>query len=554
MRRVAARLKPTRGPQLVVVALIALLSVLAGLVGCGGGSEGGTAAASAQVLRVNLGNEPPSLDPGLATDVVSANVLNALMDPLVKLGPDLQPEPSLAASWDVSEDGKTVTFHLSSDGKWTNGDPVTAHDFEYSWKRTISPELAADYAYQFYGIAGAQEYNGCEKNCDALRDKVGIKALDDSTLEVELTSPQPWFLQQMAHTSFLPVNRATVERYGDKWTEPEHIVTSGPFRLTAWQHDSSMTLEKWMGWRDAESVHLIRVEAKMIPDATTALQSFRAGEFDACIDVQTCVPTEEFESLQGTSELSVNPGLGVQFIGLNVKNVPDVNERRALALAIDRMTIVEEVTKAGEKPATSFTPEGMPGFDQISQDFLSPTADLERAKQYLAQAKNPVRTISLYANQDALAKNIQVAVQAMWKELGIETSIKAQEWAQFLDFLGPPPNEAVDAFYVGWIGDYVDAINFLQLSQCDSGLNFAGFCDAEVDKLLDEAVKSKDDTERYALYGDAEARLTGANGAFPYIPLYWIVYPILHKANVIDWKPNLLDQFDWTKVRLGTNE
>ena len=516
--------------------------------------RGGTAAASAQVLRVNLGNEPPSLDPGLATDVVSANVLNALMDPLVKLGPDLQPEPSLAASWDVSEDGKTVTFHLSSDGKWTNGDPVTAHDFEYSWKRTISPELAADYAYQFYGIAGAQEYNGCEKNCDALRDKVGIKALDDSTLEVELTSPQPWFLQQMAHTSFLPVNRATVERYGDKWTEPEHIVTSGPFRLTAWQHDSSMTLEKWMGWRDAESVHLIRVEAKMIPDATTALQSFRAGEFDACIDVQTCVPTEEFESLQGTSELSVNPGLGVQFIGLNVKNVPDVNERRALALAIDRMTIVEEVTKAGEKPATSFTPEGMPGFDQISQDFLSPTADLERAKQYLAQAKNPVRTISLYANQDALAKNIQVAVQAMWKELGIETSIKAQEWAQFLDFLGPPPNEAVDAFYVGWIGDYVDAINFLQLSQCDSGLNFAGFCDAEVDKLLDEAVKSKDDTERYALYGDAEARLTGANGAFPYIPLYWIVYPILHKANVIDWKPNLLDQFDWTKVRLGTNE
>jgi oligopeptide transport system substrate-binding protein len=530
--------------------LVGLMTVVV-LVGCGGGSSGGdTAANVAQVIRVNLGNEPPSLDPGLATDVVSANVLNAVMDPLVKLGADLQPEPSLAESWDVSADGKTVTFHLRSDGRWTNGDPVTAHDFEYSWKRTVSPDLAADYAYQFYGIAGVQDYNACEKNCDALRDKVGVKALDDSTLEVKLTTRQPWFLQQMAHTSFLAVHPATVEKYGDKWSEPKTIVTNGPFRLTSWQHNDSMTLEKWSGWRNAASVHLTRVEAKMIPDSTTALQSFRAGEIDACIDVQTCVPTEEFESLQGTPELSINPGLGVQFIGFNVKNVPDVNERRALALAIDRTTLVENVTKAGETPATSFTPEGMPGFDQISQGFLSPDADLEQAKALLAQAKNPVMSITLFANQDALAKSIQVAVQSMWKELGVQTSIKAQEWAQFLDLLGPPPNGAVDAFYVAWIGDYVDAINFLQLSQCDSGLNFAGFCDAKVDALLDEAVKSPDDNERYRLYGEAEARLTGAEGQFPYIPLYWIVYPILHKANVVDWKPNLLDQFDWTAVRI----
>jgi oligopeptide transport system substrate-binding protein len=522
-----------------------------GLTGCGGdGSAGDTAAKTAQVLRVNIGNEPPSLDPGLATDVTSANVLNALMDPLVKLGPDLEPEPSLAESWEVAEDGKTVTFHLRTDGKWTNGDPVTAHDFEYSWKRTLSPDLAADYAYQFYGIEGAQEYNGCEKKCDELRDEVGVKALDDSTLEVRLTTPQPWFVQQMAHTSFLAVHRATVEQFGEKWTEPKNIVTNGPFRLAAWQHNSSMTLEKWAGWRDAPSVHLTRVEAKMIPDSTTALQAFQADEFDACIDVQTCVPTEEFESLQGTPELTIHPGLGVQFIGINVKKVPDVNERRALALAIDRTTIVESVSKAGEKPATSFTPEGMPGYDQIKQGFIAPTADLERAKQYLAQAQDPVRSITLYANQDALAKDIQVAVQSMWAELGIKTTIKAQEWAQFLDFLGPPPNGAVDTFYVGWIGDYVDAINFLQLSQCDSGLNFAGFCDKEVDALLDEAVKSRDDTERYGLYGQAEARLTGSEGQFPYIPLFWIVYPILHKENVVDWEPNLLDQFDWTKVRI----
>jgi oligopeptide transport system substrate-binding protein len=523
------------------------MAVLA-LAGCGGsGGNGGEKAASA-VFRVNLGNDPPSLDPGLATDVVSANVLNALMDPLVKLGDDLQPEPSLAESWDVSDDGLTITFHLRSDGKWTNGDPVTAKDFEYSWKRTVSPELAADYAYQFYGIAGVQEYNACSKKCDALLDKVAIHALDDSTLEVKLTTPQPWFLQQMAHTSFLAVHRATVEKFGESWTAPKNIVTNGPFRLTAWQHNASMTMEKWNGWRNAADVQIKRVEAKMIPDATTALQSFEAGEYDACIDVQSCVPTEEFERLKG-SELTVYPGLGVQFIGINVKNVPDVNQRRALALAIDRTSIVENVTKAGEHPATSFTPAGMPGYDSIKQDFIPVRADLERAKQFLAQAKNPVRSVTIYANQDALAKNIEVVVQDMWSDLGIKATIKAQEWAQFLEFLGPPPNSAVDAFYVGWIGDYVDAINFLQLSQCDSGLNFAGFCDKEVDRLLDEAVKSKDNEERYRLYGQAEARLTGAEGAFPYIPLYWIVYPILHKANLVDWKPNLLDQFDWTAVR-----
>ena len=165
------RAKARLGFIVVVGVAIAVI-----VTGCGGGgSEGKKAASAAQVLRVNIGNEPPSLDPGLATDVTSANVLNALMDPLVKLGPDLQPVPSLAESWDVSEDGKTVTFHLRTDGKWTNGDPVTAHDFEYSWKRTVSPELAADYAYQFYGIEGVQEYNACEKKCGARGDKVGIE-------------------------------------------------------------------------------------------------------------------------------------------------------------------------------------------------------------------------------------------------------------------------------------------------------------------------------------------------------------------------------------------
>jgi oligopeptide transport system substrate-binding protein len=530
------------------VALVLLL-----VAGCGGDEGGGVGSESAQVLRLNVGSEPPSLDPGLAVDVVSANVLNALMDPLVKLGDGLQPVPSLAESWDVSEDGKTVTFHMRSDGTWTNGDPVTAQDFEYSWKRTISPELAADYAYQFYGIVGAQDYNGCAKSCEALSDKVGVKALDDYTLEVKLTEPQPWFLQQMAHTSFLAVHRPTVEKYGDKWTEPENIVTDGPFKLQTWEHESSITLVKNEGWRDAASVHVKRVEGKMISDSTTALQAFEAGEIDACLDQQTCIPVDETERLKGEPVYHVYPGLGVQYIGVNVKNIPDVNERRALALAIDRTSIVENVTKGGEAPATSFTPAGMPGFDSIKQSFVPVQADLERAKQYMAQAENPKKSLTLYANQDALAKNVAVAVQAMWGELGVETTIKTLEWAQYLDLIGPPPNHVVDAYFIGWIGDYVDAINFLQLAECGSGFNSSSFCDPEFDKLLTQAKGTGENEERYGLYGEAESRITGEQGGMPFIPLYWITYSILSKEKVKDWKPNLLDQFDWTKVRVESS-
>src|SRR5688500_19235122 len=263
---------------LLLAALVASLALVA--AGCGGDDDdGGDAAgtgetqetqaegggqAAEQTITVNWGTEPPSLDPGLASDTTSANILVNIMDPLVKLDEDLNPVPSLAESFETSEDGLTVTFTLREDGKWTNGDPVTAEDYEWSWKRTISPELAADYAYQFYGIEGAQEYNGCESNCAALADKVGVNAVDDRTLEVTLTSPQPWFIQQMAHHSFNAVHRPTVEQFGEKWTEAANIVTNGPFQLETWQHNSRIDLVKWDEWREADRVKLTRVNGRMI--------------------------------------------------------------------------------------------------------------------------------------------------------------------------------------------------------------------------------------------------------------------------------------------------
>jgi ABC-type oligopeptide transport system substrate-binding subunit len=468
------------------------------------------------------------------------------MDPLVRLGDDRQPVPALAESWDV--DGNVVTFHLRDDGRWTTGEAVTAHDFEYSWKRTLDPKLAADYAYQLYGIVGAEAYNNAKPAQAAkLRDQVGVKALDDHTLQVTLTSAQPWFVSQMAHHSFLAVHKATVERYGTKWTEPSNIVTNGPFELADWKHDASITLVKNPDWRGADQVALDRVEGRIIVDGTTRVQAFEAGEIDA-LDGGG-LPPADMPRLKQTAEYEKYPALGTYYYGFNLKNITDLNQRRAMAFAIDRQSIIDNVAQADQIPATGMVPKGMPGFETIKQDFLPPRADLNKAKQFMAKADNPKQKITLFYNDAPGHKEIAVAVQAMWKELGIDVTIKAQEWAQYLEFLGPPPSDAVYVYRLGWIADYGDPMNFLELWTSKSGNNNTRFANPAYDRLIEQARNTPDDAKRYEIYRQAEAMLTGPNGQLPIAPIYWYTYTNLERASVKDtFQINPLDQFDLSKV------
>ncbi len=545
-----------------------LWSLLAGLVaslalvaaGCGGSDNGGNAAgtgdttqssggneAADQSITVNWGAEPPSLDPGLASDTTSANILLNIMDPLVRLDDNLEPVPSLAESWDVSEDGKTVTFNLRDDGMWTNGDPVTAQDFEYSWKRTISPELAADYAYQFYGIVGAQEYNACKKNCAAIADKVGVKAVDDRTLEVELTTPQPWFIQQVAHHSFLAVNKKAVDQFGPKWTEAENIVTDGPFKLEKWAHNSEIDIVKNPDWRDAGSVKLERVDGRMISDGTTAVQAFEANEIDV---MNGGLPTEEIPRLKETEDYQQYPGLGTYTYGFNIKNITDVNQRKAMSLAINRREIIDNIAQADQLPATGWVPEGMPGYDMITPSpWLPENGDIEQAKTLMDQVQNPKKNITLLINDSPGHRDIAVAIQAEWKKLGLTVNIKQQEWAQFLEFIGPPPDKSIDVYRYGWIGDFVDGINFLELWKCDSGNNSTNYCDPKFDALVEKARGTQDNNERYKIYAELEDMILGENGAVPVSPIYFYTYVNLERPSVQDtFNLNLLDQVDLTKV------
>ncbi len=543
---------------LLVVALLGAFALAA--AGCGGGNEtstggagtGGseTGTAANQTMTIAWGAEPPSLDPGLATDTTSSNVLLNIMDPIVRLDPKTnEAVPSLAESWDVSEDGKTVTYHLRQDGKWTNGDPVTAKDFVYSWKRTLSPELAADYAYQLYGIVGAIDYNSCTKNCDALADKVGVEAPDDYTLVVHLTSPQPWFIQQSAHHSFLAVNQSAVEQFGDKWTEAQNIVTDGPFKVAKWEHDAELDLVKWDEWRDADSVTLTSVPGKIIVDGTTRVQAFESGEVDVFDGAG--IPPDEIARLKETPEYEAYPSLGTYYYGFNIKNISDIHERRALSLAVNRQEIIDQIAQADQIPATGMSPEGISGFDTINPNspWTPAAGDLTKAKDELSQAANPKTDINLFFNDAPGHKEIATAVQAQWSELGINSTLKQQEWAQYLEFLGPPPNNAVDVYRLGWIYDFPDAINGLELWTCDSGNNNTNYCDKSFDDLVAQARQTPDDTARYEIYAQLEEKLFGQDGALPIIPIYWYTFPNLEKLSVKDtFNISPLDQFDLTKV------
>jgi oligopeptide transport system substrate-binding protein len=548
-----------RKAWLLLAALFVGLALVA--AGCGGddddeAAEGTTAAeegqpAAEQVITINWGAEPPSLDPGLATDTTSANILLNIMDPLVKLDEDLNAVENAAESWEISEDGTTVTFTLRDDLAWTNGDPVTAEDYEWSWKRTISPELAADYAYQFFGIAGAEEYNSCENNCAAVRDEVGVRAVDDRTLEVTLTSAQPWFVQQMSHHSFLPVHRPTVEQFGERWTEAANIVTNGPFKLDAWEHNSRIDLVKWDQWRGAADVSLTRVNGRMITDGVTAVQAFEAGELDAT----SGLPPEEIPRLKETPEYEQYEALGTYYYGINTKNITDVNQRRAMALAINRREIIDNIAQADQLPATGFTPAGMPGFDTINpaSPWLPENGDIEQAKQLMSEVQSPKTDITLLLNDAPGHREIAVAVQDSWRELGLNVTIRQQEWAQFLEFLGPPPDQSVDVFRLGWIADYPDAFNFLELWTCESGNNNTQFCNEEYDSTIQEVRSGErtEEEERFEAYSTVEEIMFGENGEVPLIPIYFYTYTMLEKESIKETlREDPLAQIDLTEVEV----
>jgi oligopeptide transport system substrate-binding protein len=481
-----------------------------------------TAASSAppNVFRFVLSNEPPTLDWSLATDSVSITVIENLMDGLTRFDDGLKPVPSVAASWDVSGDGRVYRFHLRPDVRWTDGRPVTAGDFEYAWKRLLDPNTGAEYAYFLYPVANAKAYN-TGKIADPAA--VGVRALSPTELEVRLERPLVYFPSLTTFMVTFPQRRDLIERYGHRWTDPERLVTNGPFRLTDWRHEYRLTLAAnptYFGGRPA----LDRVVMYVVNERTTELTLYQTGDLD-----YAQLPPEAIPAFQGSPEHLRLPILRGYYVGFNVRKAPftDPRVRRAFTLAIDREQF-PKILRGGERAATSWVPPGMFGHDpSIGLPF-----DPDRARRLLAEAGYPdgrgLPPVEYVYNTGPVNTLIAENLQAQWKShLGVSVTLDNLEWKVYLKRL---QHDAPPLFRLGWGADYPDPDNFLALFTADSGNNHTGWANPRYDALVADASAEADPARRAALYREAQRILTEED--VPIAPLFTHAQNILVKPRV----------------------
>lgn len=489
----------------------------------GNGESEGTQ--EARAFRMNLHSEPPSLDPALMEDNVSGTVATGIYEGLTRKDESGNTVEGMAESWEVSEDGKTYTFKIRSDAKWSNGDAVTANDFEFSWKRALDPAVGSTYAYQFYYIVGAQDYNeGKTTNADA----VGVKALDAQTLEVKLNSSTPYFLGLTSFYTYNPVHQSAKDNAA--WAaDAATIIGNGPFKISEWQHNTSMKLVPNENYYAKDEVKFTSVDFTMIADSATELANYETDQLDYTGKPTGEIPAEQIPVLAESKKDEFNQiGTASSYYYMfNTEKAPfsNVKVRKALAMAIDRQLIVENITQAGELPAFGFVPPGIVGVngnyrDEVKDDFFK--EDIEEAKKLLAEGLSELGLTSfpevkLTYNTNDTHKAIADAIVDMWKkELGITTiTTAAEEWAVFLE------NRTAmnyDIQRAGWGADYNDPMTYMDMFVTKGGQNNTGFASPEYDALIKKAYASSDQQERIDAMKEAEQILMEQ---LPILPLYY---------------------------------
>ncbi len=496
----------------------------------GDGGDGG----SKDTLKINIGTEPFSLHPGLANDSVSSNVLLQTFEGLTRIGKDGKPENAMAEKIETSEDKKTYTFTIRDDAKWSNGDPVTAGDFEYAWKWALDPNNQSQYAYQLYYIKGAEEAN----TKGGSLDDVGVKAVDDKTLQVELVNPTPFFESLTAFYTYYPVNKKVAEANPEWYTNAgENYVSNGPFKMTKWKHGGSITVEKNDQYWDKDSVKLKKITMAMVKDAQTNLNMFKKGEIDWAGLPFESLPTEAIPSLEKDGSLNVEPIASVYVYKFNTEQKPfdNVNIRKALTYAINRQAIVEEITQAGQLPAMALVPPTMEGFKDNEKGYFK-DHDVKKAKEYLEKGlkemglkdASELPKINLSYNTDDAHAKIAQAVQEMWKkELGVNVELDNSEWNVYIDKLHSG-NYQIGR--LGWLADFNDSINFLELYRDkEGGNNDTNWENPEYKKLLIDSAKETDPKKREQMLKDAEKIIMDE---LPIAPIYFYTNPWLQDENL----------------------
>ena len=504
-----------------------------------------------KILQLGNGTEPQDLDPHVVTGVTEHNIITALLEGLVTHHPSgTGVAPGVATRWETSPDRLTWTFHLRPDARWSNGDPVTAHDFLRSFQRILTPSLAADYAYKLHHIVGAEAFNKGDLTDFA---QTGFSAPDDHTLVLRLRQPVPYLLDALKHYSWFPVHLPTIERHGradqkgNRWTRPENFVGNGPFILREWLPNQRITVERSPTYRGETTALLDGVVFHAIDNLDAEERLFRAGGLHATY----ALPPHRVETYRRDQPevLRIDPYYGVYFYRLNTTRPPldDVRVRRALSLAIDREAIAQRILRAGQEPAYHYTP-ALAGFTPETK-LAAP--DLPEARRLLAEAGFPegrgLRRLEIHYNTLDTHKSVAEAIQQMWKTgLGIDVVLRNEEWKVYLDTVN---RLAYDISRAGWIADYPDPHGFLDLWLSGGGNNRTGYANPDYDRLFATALDAPDEPARMAVYRQLDAMLTRDQ---PVIPLYFYKRVYLLSPKVLHWVPNILDTRGWQYIDLNT--
>jgi len=490
--------------------------------------------AEVDLIFIN-GAEPQSLDPSIITGQIEGRLCNALFEGLTTRNRRGEIIPGMAESWEANPENTRFTFHLRQDARWSNGDPVTAQDFVDSWARTLSPELASEYAYIMYFIRGAENYN-LNEGVDF--STVGVRAVDDKTLVVELRAPTPFFPSLTSFVTYFPTHQPTIQQHGITWVKPEHMVNNGAYNLKSWKINDRVELQKNPLYWNARHVQLERIDALAVSNAGTAFNLYATGQADLILD-KGMVPQMLLAELTHRPDFHSYTYLGTYFYRFNTTRPPFDHPlvRKALSAAIDRERITRKITKAGEATATAFTPHGIIGYTPPDGVGYNP----EQAKAWLAEAGYPggqnFPRFEILYNKSDLHEKIALEIQDMWKQtLGVDCELKNQEWASYLQTL---KNLEYDVARSSWIGDYVDPNTFLDCFITGGGNNRTGWSVAEYDELIAAAGREIDPAKRMQIFEQAESLLVRESS--PIAPIYYYAGILFYNAERLKGiEPNVL--------------
>ena len=512
-------------------------------------ATGPVRAAEDRLYRRGNDADPETLDPHRSSTVAEAHILRDLCDGLLTYDNHGAIIPGAASAWTVSEDGLTYVFTLRADGRWSNGEPVTARDFVYSLRRILDPATGAKYAEVLLPIRNAAAVNRGEKPVDAL----GVAALDPLRLSIGLEQPTPYFLELTTHQTALPVHRASVERFGESFTRPGNLVTNGPYRLADRVPGDRITLEANPHHPEAGSLAIGRVAYLPTPDLSGAVRRYAAGEIDSLADL----PGDQMEALRRRfgDQVVLGPALGLAALALNTRKAPfdDPRVRRALSLVIDREYLAEGLYGGTMSPAYSLCPPGLDNYrtPPETQGRRGLPIDHEaQARRLLAEAGfGPGRRLSLEYrfNVSDNNRNTAVALAEMWRDLGIETRFVYTDAKTHFAYLRDGGD--FDVARMSWIADYSDPQNFLFLLRTgNDGFNAGHWSDAEYDGLMARAAAERDLARRADLLHDAEAI---ALRELPWIPLMHTRSTALIAPRLSGYHPNLRNAAPTRFLRLS---